>query len=63
MLDCVLNEKSCVCEKHFNENDIKSEKIIAKDAKIIFEMSFFKYVTQINLQKLLTDFQFMYAWF
>ncbi|XP_024876386.1 uncharacterized protein LOC112457503 [Temnothorax curvispinosus] len=41
-LGCALNEKSCVCEKHFNQNDIKSEKIIAEDGKIIFQQRFSK---------------------
>lgn len=38
-LNLNLNEKSCVCKKHFNPNDIKSGKIIAKDREIIFEVN------------------------
>jgi len=40
ILGCNLNEKSCVCEKHFNPKDIKLKSITVKDGKIIFEMSF-----------------------
>lgn len=42
ILGCRLNDKSCVCEKHFDSTAIKSKSVTMKDGKIIFERYFSK---------------------